>query len=105
MAKGAEAKEFVAKKILETFDNSFLYNGGKEIRIPVLENGEQLQIKVVLTCAKVSVEPGEDIAIPGAAKVGAVESNQNTLQTATKVAEPTEQEKKNVSDLLAKLNL
>ena len=45
-ARGSEAKEFITKKLLETFDGSFLYNNGKEIRIPVTENGENLQIKI-----------------------------------------------------------
>ena len=82
-ARGSEAKEFITKKLLETFDGSFLYNNGKEIRIPVTENGENLQIKIALTCAKTNVEQGEDTALPGATKVGAVESNQNILQSAT----------------------
>jgi hypothetical protein len=106
-ARGSEAKEFITKKLLETFDGSFLYNNGKEIRIPVTENGESLQIKIALTCAKTNVEQGEDTALPGATKVGAVESNQNTLQSATAstIAEPTEEEKRNVSELITKLGL
>lgn len=103
-ARGSEAKEFITKKLLETFDGSFLYNNGKEIRIPVTENGENLQIKIALTCAKTNVERGEDTALPGTTKVGAIESNQNTLQSAT-VAEPTEEEKRNVSELITKLGL
>lgn len=101
-ARGSEAKEFITKKLLETFDGSFLYNNGKEIRIPVTENGENLQIKIALTCAKTNVEQGEDTALPGA-----IESNQNTLQSATAstVAEPTEEEKRNVSELITKLGL
>lgn len=101
-ARGSEAKEFITKKLLETFDGSFLYNNGKEIRIPVTENGENLQIKIALTCAKTNVEQGEDTALPGA-----IESNQNTLQSATTstIAEPTEEEKRNVSELIAKLGL
>jgi hypothetical protein len=105
MAKGTEAKEIIIKKILETFDNSFLYNNGKEIRIPIVENGEELQIKAVLTCAKVNVEQGEDAIIPGTIKTGTVEAHQEVLQPTTKAFEPTEEEKRNVSDLLAKLNL
>lgn len=108
-ARGSEAKEFITKKLLETFDGSFLYNNGKEIRIPVTvtENGENLQIKIALTCAKTNVEQSEDTALPGTTKVGAVESNQNTLQSATAstIAEPTEEEKRNVSELIAKLGL
>ena len=52
MARGAEAKKIVIDKLLKTFENSFLYNDGKEIRIPIEENGEIIQIKVALTAAK-----------------------------------------------------
>lgn len=64
MAKGAEAKETITAKLLETFAGAFKYD--KEIRIPIMENGEMLQIKCVLTCAKTNVDNGEDTAVPGA---------------------------------------
>ena len=55
MAKGAESKSLVTKKILETFPDAFLYNNDKEIRIPLTEQGETVEIKVVLSCAKTPV--------------------------------------------------
>lgn len=67
MARGSSAKEEITKKLLETFEGSFLYNGGKEIRIPMMEDGSLVQIKVALTCAKENVENGADVAIPTAA--------------------------------------
>ena len=54
MARGQESKQIITKRILETFEGSFLYD--KEIRIPIQENGETIQIKCVLTAAKVNVE-------------------------------------------------
>jgi len=95
--RGAEAKANITKKILETFEGSFLYNNGKELRIPVEENGEIVQIKITLTAAKVNVSNGEDTVIPGvtAAPTSA------TVQS----SELTEQEKKETLDLLASLNL
>lgn len=105
MAKGALAKENIINKILETFEGAFKYD--KEIRIPMMENGEEVQIKVALTCAKTNVDRGEDVAIPGASTVKA--STTTTSATVSKVsatvAEPTEEEKKNVEDLLIKLGL
>lgn len=56
MARGAASKQIVIDKILSTFDGAFLYNGGKEIRIPIQENGEIIQIKCVLTASKTNVE-------------------------------------------------
>ena len=38
--KGIQAKADITKKILETFDGSFMND--KEIRIPVMENGEEV---------------------------------------------------------------
>ena len=55
MAKGQAAKQEVMATILSTFTDSFMYNGGKEIRINTSENGEPVQIKVTLTAAKTSV--------------------------------------------------
>ena len=92
MAKGSQAKAEITKKILECFENSFTYD--KEIRIPMMENGELVQIKCVLTCAKVNVENGGDAVMPGSVPV----------QSST-TSELTEQEKKETADLLASLNL
>ena len=44
-AKGTESKSLVTKKILEIFPNAFLYNNDKEIRIPLTEQGETVEIK------------------------------------------------------------
>lgn len=101
MARGAEAKETITAKLLETFAGAFKYD--KEIRIPIMENGEMLQIKCVLTCAKTNVDNGGDTAVPGTVAL--------TASTIPKAApsgfmnEPTAEEKKNVADLCAKLGL
>lgn len=55
-AKGAQAKQTVFAKMLETFPDSFMYNDGKELRINMMEDGAVAQIKVTLTCAKVAVD-------------------------------------------------
>ena len=102
MAKGAESKSFVTKKILETFAGSFSYNDGKEIRIPLVEGGEQVQIKVTLTCAKENVEMGADAAIPGdfpAPKMTAPTPER------TEPVKVSDQEKQAVADLLKSLGL
>ena len=91
MAKGAASKQDITNKILETFPGSFVYNSGKEIRIPMIEDGAQVQIKVALTCAKTNVEAGEDTAVPTA----------NTAIVDT--PEITEQEKKDTQILLQSL--
>ena len=106
--KGAESKNKITQKILETFDGSFLYNDGKEIRIPLLENGETVQIKVTLTAAKVNVSPDGENAIPGANNdvyaQNITDNSMSTVDVVRKLA-PTEEEKRNVSDLLKSLGL
>lgn len=97
-AKGAESKEKIVQKILDTFEGAFPYE--KEIRIPMVENGEEIEIKVTLTCAKVNVG---DAAIHNAKLV--TESIDFTKDSVAPVLEPTEQEKENVKNLLARLNL
>ena len=62
MARGASSKELIIKTIMEAFPDAFLVDG-KELRIPMMEAGEECQIKVALTCAKENV-PHESGAKP-----------------------------------------
>ena len=97
-AKGQESKNIIIQKILDTFEGSFQYE--KEIRIPMLENGELVQIKVALTAAKSNVEQGSENIVPAAATI----SNEIGINPSVKV-ETTEEERENVKRLLASLNL
>lgn len=99
-ARGSESKNIITAKLLETFAGSFIYD--KNIIIPMVENGENLQIKIALTCAKTNVESGMDTAIPGAAP--------QTTVTPTPldnhgIAEVTEEEKQNVFKAMQALGL
>lgn len=108
MAKGSIAKQEVAEGILAAFPGSFLYNDGKEIRINTTENGEQVQIKCVLTAAKVAVSPDGDVAIPGAAapvQRGAWDDTEtpSTPAEPTPPPAPTQNDRETVATLLASL--
>ena len=103
MARGSAAKEAIFKKILETFDGSFMYNNGKELRIPFMEENGEVQIKVALTCAKDNVSPEGEIEVAAAASE-TVPSNFPT-PSIKKDTEPSDEEKKNVEDLLKSLGL
>ena len=92
MAKGAQAKAEITETILKTFPNSFIND--KAIRIPMKEDGADIQIKVTLTAAK-------DLIINGAE----VPSEDALTIEAPKSAVVSEEEKKNVSKLLASLGL
>lgn len=109
MAKGQVSKALINKRIIDTFDGAFAYNDGKEIRIPMLEDGQEVQIKVALTCAKDNVQPGDDNALPGAK-----ETKNETLSFKSEVSEPekqevhikpTAEEKANVKSMLEFLGL
>ena len=103
-AKGTEAKKIIMNKILESFPNSFLYNDGKEIRINIQENGEVVQIKVALTCAKVAVEGGDDTILPG--EKATATTDVKPAGTNEKIPqEPTAEEKERLTTLLNKLGL
>ena len=93
MAKGSIAKEEIIKKLLETFEGAFKYD--KEIRIPMVENGERVEIKVALTCAKINVGNAE----------GAVEGSDKPVPAFNETPSLTEEEKVKVNDLITKLGL
>lgn len=103
-ARGSVLKQEVATKILAAFPGSFLYNDGKEIRINGVEDGQNLQIKVTLTCAKVAVEGGEDTVLPGeniktASPAQAITISEKIPQ------EPTNEEKERLKTLLNQLGM
>lgn len=101
MARGAISKTKATEIILKTFPGSFTYD--KEIRIPFQENGEEIQLKCVLTCAKVNVEPNGDIAIPG--EISTNINFEDSKPIEQKVVEPTQEEKDNVKKLMETFGL
>lgn len=105
MARGAEAKKQVIDKLLSTFEGSFLYNDCKEVRVPVMENGELIQIKVTLTAAKENVNVGDDNLIPGSDTVVQAVDTPVFGKEEIKPVEPTKAEQDNVNDLLRALGL
>jgi len=103
-SRGSILKQEIAEKILAAFPGSFLYNDGKEIRINGTENGENLQIKITLTAAKVAVEGSDDIISPSMKNTTAVDTN--STGTNEKIPqEPTAEEKERLTILLNKLGL
>lgn len=103
--KGAIAKQEVAQKILDIFKDSFLYE--KEIRIPWVEEGVPLQLKLTLTAAKVMVNAGGDTAVPGGTveEVAAASSQETSIASKAADTETSAEEKANLSALLRSLGL
>ena len=102
-AKGSLAKEEIFAKILETFDGSFMFNGGKEVRIPWNENGNDVQIKVTLTAAKEMVSPEGEVMKAAATAVETAPAA--SFPAPKRTAEPSDEEKQKVEDLLKSLGL
>lgn len=109
MIKGQASKENLVKELLEYFgDRAFRYD--KELRVNCIEDGQPCQIKLNFTVSKVAVEKDGDVAIPGAAVTAGLGVNEATpvegaTQSAGTPIQPTAEEKKNISELLAKLGL
>lgn len=96
--RGSASKETITRKILETFPGAFKYD--KEIRIPMVEDGAEVQIKITLIAAKTNVEPNGDVALPG----GKPESQPTKSSSGIEVpTEPSEEEKENLQKLIANL--
>jgi hypothetical protein len=97
MAKGSLAKEEITKKILNDFEGSFINE--KEIRIPWEENGEQVQIKITLTCAKVNIEN------PGSNNAFDIAGTQTSAPATGEIPDLTQEEKNKINNLIEKLGL
>lgn len=101
-AKGTESKKIIFNKLQELFSNSFFEEEDKILRIPLDENGTRVEIKVTLTAAKNNLGEG------GTTPLSAFSNDQvsNVVSTPnTEELEPTQEEKDNVSKLLASLGL
>lgn len=101
-AKGTESKKIIFNKLQELFSNSFFEEEDKILRIPLDENGTRVEIKVTLTAAKNNLGEG------GTTPLSAFSNDpvSNVVSTpATEELEPTQEEKDNVSKLLASLGL
>ena len=55
MAKGAEAKEYVAKKLKEAFGDDYVGEVDKKYYVYAYEGGQKMQIAIAMTCPKTPV--------------------------------------------------
>lgn len=99
-ARGQISKSAITEIILNTFMDSFI--NGKEIRIPMTEDGAEVQIKVTLTAAKDNVPHGVGTAVN---PIGALPKQEVSLgggiKTESEKLEPTEDEKKTLAELIS----
>ena len=98
-AKGNVSKEKITNKILQMFEGAFV--SGKELRIPMMEDGTEVQIKVTLTAAKTNIE--HDGAVISSDEINFGPVTRAHVEAA--LASPSEEEKENLRNLLASLDL
>lgn len=107
MARGAEAKQRVFQKILETFPGSFMQDD-KILRIVEEENGEVVEIKVTLTAAKDVIGAGASsnrtLSSTAVEEFDWSENNVSTPQAAA-ANDLSETEKENIRKMMAALGL
>ena len=93
MAKGSEAKEYVIRKIKETFGEDFVGEQDKKIYVWGQEGGEKVQIAISLTCTK---NP-----------IGSLnfEEKEKIFEEENKAVEITEEEKIKIDELMKRLGI
>lgn len=100
MAKGAVAKEQIAKKMAETFGADWIGERDKKYYLWANENGERIQIAISMTCPKIPV--GE---VGASADSNVLNFEDGVTAGGETPIEITTDEKKNIADLKARLGL
>lgn len=105
MARGQEAKDYVAEKIKEAFGNDFVGIVDKKYYVWSKENGERVQVAISMTCPKVPVETSGYVQIGDynfEDDAGAVITTANGFSTPVEISA---EERQNIADLMRKLGL
>ena len=107
MAKGAIAKEEVVKKISEALGSNFMGEFDKKVYVWADDGGEQVQIAISLTCPKNPIQVDSSVSLDDG-DFDFTDDTPKTSKVAVSAAPPaeiTEEEKKNIAELMAKLGL
>ena len=112
IARGNQAKEWVSKKIIETFGQDNVIEYDKKLYITTKEDGAPIQIALTLTCPKnmVGVEATTaSTSLPKSAFSGGLDFETMGATTAapapTQPAEISEKERETVIELMKRLGL
>lgn len=107
MAKGAEAKANVVKKIQAAFGADFVGEYDKKVYVWAQENGEKIQIAISMTCPKtpVGVVNTATLDFGGDLDFENMSATPVMAQASFEPAEISDEEKQTVADLMAKLGL
>ena len=112
MARGAIAKDDVAKKLAAAFGADFLGEYDKKYYVLGVENGEKIQIAISMTCPKTPVEFAT-VASPASSKPDfmsfedepAIPTLKAAPVSAPPVVEISQEERDNIAELMARLGL
>jgi hypothetical protein len=102
MAKGAEAKEYVAKKLKEVFGDDYVGEVDKKYYVWAYEGGQKMQIAIAMTCPKTPV--GNIIEEKKEAFDWSDSGNESAPST-FKPIEIEDSEREKVAELMRKLGL
>lgn len=107
MARGAIGKQNVINKIKEAFGTDFIGEYDKKIYVFANDGGEQVQIAISLTCPKNPIQVDTSVSLDNG-DFDFTDDAPKTPKVAVSAAPPaeiTEEEKKNIAELMAKLGL
>ena len=107
MARGAIGKQNVINKIKEAFGTDFIGEYDKKIYVFANDGGEQVQIAISLTCPKNPIQVDDSVSLDDG-DLDFTDDTPKTSKVAVSAAPPaeiTEEEKKNIAELMAKLGL
>lgn len=109
MAKGAIAKENVAKIIAQAFGSNFVGEYDKKLYVWANENGEKIQVAISMTCPKnpvggdtgkidFSAEPGGSLNFEDMSAASSFTGSYSPVEI-------TEDEKDNIAKMMERLGL
>ena len=107
MPKGSIAKENIAKKIAEVFGENFVGEFDKKLYVWADDGGEKVQVAISMTCPKTPIGEANKVnynAEPGNS-LDFENMSSGPVEFAKETREVSEEEKKNINDLMERLGL
>lgn len=102
MARGAEAKEYVAKKLKEVFGDDYVGEVDKKYFVWAYEGGQKMQIAIAMTCPKT---PVGNIVEEKKEAFDWSDSGNESAPSTFKPVEIEDSEREKVAELMKKLGL
>lgn len=99
MAKGANAKIAVTNKIANAFGEDWIGEVNKKLYVWADDGGERVQISIALTCPKTPIDAPDKNYVPDN------DWSEESASVPKAKVEISEEEKKNISDLMERLGL